>query len=128
MNTDIFSSYFSTLATTDKLPQPSEKESCPHRGSTNLVTTDGVPPHAGQIRCEDCDSFIKWIPSQKTLDRHQDYRQRLDRLLKLPLKGWSGTFIRDLDKQWRIANRDGKTLKLSPKQADHLARIEGGDR
>lgn len=120
---DIFSSYFSTLAT-NKLPQPSEKESCPHCGSTNLVTTDGVPPHAGQIRCGACNAHLRWVPSQRSHTHHQEYRERIDRLLSKPLRGWSGTFIRDLEKQWRVCDRDGKKFKLSPRQENHLARIE----
>ena len=40
-----------------------------------------------------------------------------------------GLLDRDLDRQWKICNSDGKILKLSPKQIAHLIRIEqGGDR
>jgi hypothetical protein len=56
--------------------------------------------------------------------KHFECRQRLDQLLKSPLTGWDRIFIRDLDRQWKICNRDGKEFKLSAKQSVNLQRIE----
>ena len=60
---------------------------------------------------------------------HLEYRQRLDRLLELTLPGWDSVFVRDLDRRWKVCQRDGKNFKLSAKQSKILSRIErGGDR
>ncbi|EAW36918.1 hypothetical protein L8106_20927 [Lyngbya sp. PCC 8106] len=71
---------------------------------------------------------IKTLQSKDFSKNLCQYRQRLDQLLKAPLKGWDRIFIRDLDRQWKICNRDGKEFKLSTKQSVNLQRIEkGGD-
>jgi hypothetical protein len=65
----------------------------------------------------------------KYFSENCQYRQRLDQLLESPLTGWDRIFIRDLDRQWKVCNRDGKEFKLSAKQSVNLQRIEkGGDR
>ena len=67
--------------------------------------------------------------SNPVSQKHSEYRQRLDQLLESPLTGWDRIFIRDLDRQWKVCNRDGKEFKLSAKQSVNLQRIEkGGDR
>ncbi len=50
----------------------------------------------------------------------------LDKLLLIPnggLKGWDGTFIRQLGRWRDIAERDDKEFKLNAKQQAHLDRI-----
>ncbi|KMW70814.1 hypothetical protein WN50_32430 [Limnoraphis robusta CS-951] len=66
----------------------------------------------------------KSFQSKDLSDKHCQYRQRLDQLLASPLTGWDRIFIRDLDRQWKICNRDGKVFKLSAKQSVNLQRIE----
>jgi hypothetical protein len=62
--------------------------------------------------------------SNPVSQKHSEYRQRLDQLLESPLTGWDRIFIRDLDRQWKVCNRDGKEFKLSAKQSANLQRIE----
>jgi hypothetical protein len=62
--------------------------------------------------------------SNPVSQKHSEYRQRLDQLLESPLTGWDRIFIRDLDRQWKVCNRDGKEFKLSAKQSVNLQRIE----
>ena len=127
MTSDIFSAYFNSLSSQNIEPDKGE-ERCPHCGSDNLITTEGNLPHSSQIWCGDCYAHLRWMPLSKNLEKHLRYRRRIDQLFSRPLRSWDGIFIRDLDKRWRIADRDGKTLKLSPKQEAILSRIEGGDR
>ena len=97
---------------------------CPGCGSTNFRCVDAPAPHNKKLICSDCDRFIKWIPSPKNIDRHRELKIRLESL-KNKVNGWESIFINDLIKNLRIAERDGKLFKLSPRQLKTLEKIEG---
>ena len=44
-----------------KAPPP-----CRDCGSTQTMVGPGTGPHAASLRCADCGSFLKWLPSQQT--------------------------------------------------------------
>lgn len=60
----------------------------------------------------------------------RDFKKRL-KALQSKVCGWNSTFINDLLKQCWTPERDGKAIKLSPRQLTKLAEIEasamGGD-
>ncbi len=97
---------------------------CPSCGSTNFEIQDALPPHNQKLICSDCDRFIKWIPKPKTIERHRELKLRLESL-KDKTSGWESIFVNDLTKNLRIAERDGKIFKLSPRQLETLEKIEG---
>ena len=97
---------------------------CPGCGSTNFQVEDAAPPHNQKLICSDCDRFIKWLPKPKTIERHQNLKLRLE-TLKDKTSGWGAIFVNDLIKNLRIAERDGKIFKLSPRQSETLEKIEG---
>jgi hypothetical protein len=97
---------------------------CPGCGSTNFQIEDAAPPHNQKLICVDCDRFIKWLPKTKNVDRHRALKNRLENL-KDKTSGWESIFINDLIKNLRIAERDGKIFKLSPRQLEFLEKIEG---
>lgn len=93
-------------------------------GSNNFQIEDAPAPHSQKIICSDCDRFIKWLPSPKNVDRHRELKIRLDSL-KNKAGGWDSAFVNSLIQKLRIAERDGKLLKLSPRQLETLEKIEG---
>ena len=97
---------------------------CPGCGSNNFRVEDAAPPHSQKLICVDCDRFIKWLPKPKNIERHQNLKSRLESL-KDQCSGWGSIFINDLIKNLRIAERDGKLFKLSPRQLESLEKIEG---
>jgi len=97
---------------------------CPGCGSTNFQVEDAAPPHNQKLICSDCDRFIKWLPKPKNIERHQNLKIRLQ-TLSFKVNGWESIFINDLIKNLRIAERDGKIFKLSPRQLETLEKIEG---
>ena len=97
---------------------------CPGCGSNNLQVKDAPPPHNQKLVCSGCDRFIKWLPKPKNIDRHRELKIRLESL-KNKVNGWESIFINDLIKNLRIAERDGKIFKLSPRQLESLEKIEG---
>ena len=97
---------------------------CPSCGSKNFRVEDAAPPHSQKLICVDCDRFIKWLPKPKNIDRHRELKIRLESL-KNKVNGWESIFINDLIKNLRIAERDGKIFKLSPRQLESLEKIEG---
>jgi hypothetical protein len=97
---------------------------CPGCGSTNFQIEDAAPPHNQKLICVDCDRFLKWLPKPKNIERHQNLKLRLESL-KDQSSGWESIFINDLIKNLRIAERDGKIFKLSPRQLEFLEKIEG---
>ena len=97
---------------------------CPGCGSNNLQIKDAPAPHNQKLICSDCDRFIKWIPSPKNIERHQNLKLRLESL-KDQCSNWESIFINDLTKCLRISERDGKIFKLSPRQLETLEKIEG---
>ncbi|MCB8762182.1 hypothetical protein [Planktothrix agardhii] len=97
---------------------------CPGCGSNRFQCVDAPPPHAQKLICSDCDRFIKWLPSPKNIERHRILKIRLESL-KDKTSGWGSIFINDLIKNLRIAERDGKIFKLSPRQLETLEKIEG---
>ncbi|MEY3330117.1 MAG: hypothetical protein RLZZ115_3002 [Cyanobacteriota bacterium] len=97
---------------------------CPSCGSNNFQIEDAPPPHTQKLICSDCDRFLKWLPSPKNIDRHRELKNRLENL-KDKTSGWESIFINDLIKNLRIAERDGKIFKLSPRQLETLEKIEG---
>ena len=99
-------------------------QQCPECGSSRFQVKDAPPPHNQKLVCSDCDRFIKWLPKPKTIERHQNLKLRLESL-KDQCSGWESIFINDLIKNLRIAERDGKTFKLSPRQLETLEKIEG---
>ena len=58
-----------------------------------------------------------------TSSQTKELKKRL-KALQSKVCGWNSIFINDLLKQCRIADRDGKALKLSPRQLTKLAEIE----
>jgi hypothetical protein len=97
---------------------------CPGCGSNNFQIEDALPPHSQKLTCLGCDRFIKWLPKTKNVDRHRELKNRLENL-KDKTSGWESIFINDLTKNLRIAERDGKLFKLSPRQLETLEKIEG---
>jgi hypothetical protein len=97
---------------------------CPGCGSTNFQIEDAPPPHSQKLICSGCDRFIKWLPKPKNIDRHRALKNRLENL-KDQCSNWEAIFINDLTKNLRIAERDGKIFKLSPRQLETLEKIEG---
>ena len=97
---------------------------CPGCGSTNFQCVDAPAPHNQKLICVDCDRFIKWLPKPKNIERHRELKIRLESL-KDQCSGWESIFINDLTKNLRIAERDGKLFKLSPRQLETLEKIEG---
>ena len=97
---------------------------CPGCGSTNFQCVDAPVPHNQKLICVDCDRFIKWLPKPKNIERHQNLKIRLQ-TLSFKVNGWESIFINDLIKNLRIAERDGKIFKLSPRQSECLEKIEG---
>jgi len=97
---------------------------CPGCGSNNFQIEDAPPPHSQKLICLGCDRFIKWLPKPKNIERHQNLKLRLESL-KDQSSGWESIFINDLTKNLRIAERDGKIFKLSPRQLENLEKIEG---
>ena len=97
---------------------------CPGCGSNNFRVEDAPAPHNQKLVCSDCDRFIKWIPKPKTIERHQNLKIRLE-TLKDETSGWGAIFVNDLTKCLRIAERDGKLFKISPRQLETLEKIEG---
>ena len=99
-------------------------QQCPSCGSSRFQVKDAPPPHNQKLVCSGCDRFIKWLPKPKTIERHQNLKLRLESL-KDQCSGWESIFINDLIKNLRIAERDGKIFKLSPRQLECLEKIEG---
>jgi len=99
-------------------------QQCPSCGSIKFQCVDAPPPHTQKLICSGCDRFIKWLPSPKNIDRHRILKIRLESL-KDKTSGWGSIFINDLIKNLRIAERDGKIFKLSPRQLETLEKIEG---
>ena len=99
-------------------------QQCPECGSSRFQVKDAPPPHNQKLICGDCDRFIKWVPSPKNIERHRNLKIRLE-TLKDKTSGWGSIFINDLIKNLRIAERDGKIFKLSPRQLETLEKIEG---
>ena len=99
-------------------------QQCPGCGSNRFQVKDAPPPHTQKLICSDCDRFIKWLPSPKNIDRHRALKLRLESL-KDQSSGWESIFVNDLIKNLRIAERDGKIFKLSPRQLETLEKIEG---
>ena len=99
-------------------------QQCPECGSSRFQVKDAPPPHNQKLICGDCDRFIKWVPSPKNIERHRDLKNRLENL-KDKTSNWESIFINDLTKNLRIAERDGKIFKLSPRQSECLEKIEG---
>ena len=97
---------------------------CPGCGSSRFQVKDAPPPHNQKLVCSGCDRFIKWLPSPKNIERHRILKIRLESL-KDKVNGWGSIFINDLIKNLRIAERDGKIFKLSPRQLETLEKIEG---
>jgi hypothetical protein len=97
---------------------------CPGCGSIKFQIVDAAPPHNQKLICSDCDRFVKWLPKPKNVDRHRELKNRLENL-KDKVNGWEAIFINDLTKNLRIAERDGKLFKLSPRQLETLEKIEG---
>lgn len=97
---------------------------CPNCGSTQFQTSEAQPPHGQKLICGNCNRFIKWLPKQKNLAQHQNLKSRLE-ALKDKVGGWDSAFVNDLIKNLRIAERDGKIFKLSPRQSECLQNIEG---
>jgi len=97
---------------------------CPGCGSTNFQIEDAPPPHNQKLICSGCDRFLKWLPKPKNIERHQNLKLRLESL-KDQSSGWESIFVNDLIKNLRIAERDGKIFKLSPRQLESLEKIEG---
>ena len=97
---------------------------CPSCGSNRFQVKDAPPPHNQKLVCSGCDRFIKWLPKPKNIDRHRELKIRLESL-KNKVNGWESIFINDLIKNLRIAERDGKIFKLSPRQLECLEKIEG---
>ena len=97
---------------------------CPGCGSNNLQIKDAPAPHNQKLICSDCDRHIKWLPKPKNIERHQNLKIRLQ-TLSFKVNGWESIFINDLIKNLRIAERDGKIFKLSPRQSECLEKIEG---
>jgi hypothetical protein len=97
---------------------------CPGCGSNNFQIEDAAPPHSQKLICVDCDRFIKWLPKPKNIERHRELKNRLENL-KDKTSNWESIFINDLTKNLRIAERDGKIFKLSPRQLETLEKIEG---
>lgn len=117
--------------------QPVKKKQgnrCPKCNSSKVAVSPGKKTHVTHITCLDCNHrftlyFFKRKSGSQLKRKHSDYKLRIERLLRKPLAGWDKIFIRDLYRKWEACNRDGKTLKLSPKQIAHLTKIEqGGDR
>jgi hypothetical protein len=96
---------------------------CPGCGSTNFHIVDAAPPHNQKLICVDCDRFIKWLPKTKNVERHRELKNRLENL-KDKTSGWESIFVNGLIKNLRIAERDGKIFKLSPRQSECLEKIE----
>ena len=99
-------------------------QQCPECGSSRFQVKDAPPPHNQKLVCSGCDRFIKWLPKPKTIERHQNLKIRLE-TLKDQCSGWESIFVNDLTKNLRIAERDGKIFKLSPRQLETLEKIEG---
>ena len=99
-------------------------QQCPECGSSRFQVKDAPPPHNQKLICGDCDRFIKWVPSPKNIERHRDLKNRLENL-KDKASNWESIFVNDLIKNLRIAERDGKLFKLSPRQMETLEKIEG---
>lgn len=99
-------------------------QQCPSCGSSRFQVKDAPPPHNQKLVCSGCDRFIKWLPKPKNIDRHRELKIRLESL-KNKVNGWESIFINDLIKNLRIAERDGKIFKLSPRQLESLEKIEG---
>jgi hypothetical protein len=99
-------------------------QQCPSCGSIKFQCVDAPPPHTQKLICSGCDRFIKWLPSPKNIERHRILKIRLESL-KDKTSGWESIFINDLIKNLRIAERDGKIFKLSPRQLECLEKIEG---
>ncbi len=97
---------------------------CPGCGSNRFQIVDAPAPHNKKLICSDCDRHIKWLPSPKNIERHRDLKNRLENL-KDKTSNWESIFINDLIKNLRIAERDGKIFKLSPRQSECLEKIEG---
>ncbi|CAD5983783.1 hypothetical protein NO108_04891 [Planktothrix rubescens] len=99
-------------------------QQCPECGSNNFRVDPAPAPHNQKLVCSECDRFIKWLPKPKNIERHQNLKLRLQSL-KDKSSGWESIFINDLIKNLRITERDGKIFKLSPRQLETLAKIEG---
>ncbi|MFY7886877.1 MAG: hypothetical protein ACOVOV_18740 [Dolichospermum sp.] len=76
-------------------------------------------------------STPRQIAKTPTNSDSQEIYQIIEKLLSIPLRGWDGTFVRQLAKWRDIAIRDNREFKLNQKQQAHLERIEsiylGGD-
>jgi hypothetical protein len=99
-------------------------QQCPSCGSIKFQCVDAPPPHNQKLICSGCDRFLKWLPKPKNIERHRILKIRLESL-KDKTSGWESIFINDLIKNLRIAERDGKLFKLSPRQLETLEKIEG---
>ncbi|MDJ0554356.1 MAG: hypothetical protein QNJ68_07955 [Microcoleaceae cyanobacterium MO_207.B10] len=92
---------------------------CKYCHSHNLIQQEAPPPHYKKLICGDCGKFIKWLPNPEKEIRLQQQKQLIKKLVVKPLRGWDGTFIRDL-----YGRRDN-LKSLSTKQTAQLNRIAG---
>jgi len=97
---------------------------CPSCGSNQFQISEAQPPHGQKLICSDCGRFIKWLPSRKNVETHQNLKARLESL-KGKVSGWDSAFVDSLLQKIRISERDGRIFKLSPRQLECLKNIEG---
>ena len=88
-------------------------ERCTHDHTEVVPTKRG--PHYAQLRCKDCNSFLKWLPKPETLEQEKRNKEVLTSLAKLDnLYESEREFIRDM----------AGTKKLSPRQQEWLDALE----
>lgn len=91
---------------------------CPRCGADHLDKKPAPLPHHQKLICGSCGQFIRWLPKPETAQKQARLLATLERLIKQPLVGWDGIFVRDL---YRRSRR--RSLHLTQKQIDQLTRI-----
>lgn len=96
---------------------------CPQCGSESLQVEPPTPPHGQKVVCNECGRFIRWLPSPANIERHRNLKERL-KALQGRTFGWDSAFIDSLLQKIKIAERDEKIFKISPRQLEQLQKIE----